>query len=251
MKPTILASELKNLLLCLAFLLTACTTITSEEAAVAAGVPTTPPTPTHTAATPTPGPPPPRAERIPIEVTYFTPSQTEGPYYPVNKPADRDNDLVELEGAAGLPQGDILEFGGTLYDGAGMPVAGAIIEIWQTDNNGIYLHPHDPQTSRRDRNFQAYGEAMTAEDGRYRFRTIVPGPYEPRPRHIHVKVKRNTQELLTTQFYFDNDAALASNSIFARAQGDQLALLMAVTPGTDSSGNPILRGERDIILRSQ
>lgn len=235
----------KNLLLCLAFLLTACTTITSEEAAVAVVVPTTPPTPTHTAATHTPGPPP------PIEVTYVTPSQTEGPYYPVNKPADRDNDLVELEGAAGLPEGDILEFGGTLYDGAGMPVAGAIIEIWQTDNNGIYLHPQDPQTSRRDRNFQSYGEAMTAEDGRYRFRTIVPGHYEPRPRHIHVKVKRNNQELLTTQFYFDNDAALASNSIFARAQGDQLALIMAVTPGTDSSGNPILRGERDIILRSQ
>lgn len=185
----------------------------------------------------------------PMEVTYFTPSQGEGPYYTVEKPADRDNDLVVLTGAAGTPVGEILDFGGRLYDGAGMPVAGAAIEIWQTDSNGVYLHPNDSGTSRRDVNFQFYGEAVTGEDGRYSFRTLYPGHYEPRPRHIHVKIKVDGQEMLTTQFYFDNDPALATDSLFANARGDQLALIMAVVEGNDASGHPVLLGTRDVVLR--
>ena len=127
-------------------------------------------------------------EVFPITVTYFTPAQTEGPYYPVAKPADRDNDLLVLEGADGRPDGDVLEFGGSLFDSSGMPVSGAVIEIWQTDDNGVYLHPGDAGSSRRDVNFQSYGEAVTTEEGSYSFRTIMPGNYPPRPRHIHVKV---------------------------------------------------------------
>lgn len=65
-----------------------------------------------------------------ITVTYVTPSQTEGPYYPVDKPEDRDNDLTVVPGASGAPAGQILEFSGRLYDAAGTPVENAIIEIW-------------------------------------------------------------------------------------------------------------------------
>ena len=176
----------------------------------------------------------------PIAVTYFTPSQQEGPYYPVDKPADRDNDLVDLAGAAGLPGGDVLEFGGKVYDSTGLPVEGIVIEIWQTDSAGVYLHPNDPSTAQRDPNFQFYGEAVTAADGSYSFRTILPGLYEPRPRHIHVKVRLDGEELLTTQFYFAGEIDL---------QGDDAAMLIAAEPGLDTAGSPILLGERDIILK--
>ena len=184
----------------------------------------------------------------PIEVTYFTPSQAEGPYYPVEKLADRDNDLVMLAGAAGIPAGDIIEFTGSLYDATGRPVAGAIIEIWQTDSNGIYLHPGDPSTARRDMNFQFYGESPTGVDGSYNFRTILPGQYEPRPRHIHVKVKLNGEELLTTQFYFASDDSRLADSLFAGAGTQAEAMIMSVTEGVDDAGSPILVGQRDIIL---
>ena len=100
-------------------------------------------------------------------------------------------------------------------------------------------------------NFQSYGEAVTADDGSYHFRTIVPGHYEPRPRHIHVKIKLNGQEQLTTQFYFDNDPTLASDSIFAGASEEQEAMIMQVDEGVDAAGNPALLGKRDIILRRQ
>ena len=175
----------------------------------------------------------------PITVTYFTPAQQEGPYYTVNKPEDRDNDLVNFAGANGLPNGQILEFDGIVYDADGFPIEGITIEIWQTDNSGAYLHPNDPATDSRDRNFQFYGEAITDEMGYYKFRTILPGLYEPRPRHIHVKVKLDGQELLTTQFYFAGEIDL---------QGDEAAMLIATVPSEDAEGNSILVGERDIIL---
>ncbi len=177
----------------------------------------------------------------PIEVTYFTPSQQEGPYYTVDKPQDRDNDLVTFEGAAGPPAGQVIEFGGRVYDANGLPVEGITIEIWQTDDSGVYLHPGDPSTGLRDPNFQFYGEAVTAADGSYRFRTILPGLYEPRPRHIHVKVKLDGRELLTTQFYFAGEIDL---------RGNDAAMLIDLQPAQDPQGSPILVGERDIILNA-
>ena len=63
-------------------------------------------------------------QEFPITVDYFTPTQTEGPFYPVQKPEDRDNDLFILEGAADRPSGEIMAFGGSLYDSSGMPVTG-------------------------------------------------------------------------------------------------------------------------------
>ena len=175
----------------------------------------------------------------PIAVTYFTPAQQEGPYYPVTKLDDRDNDLFELAGAEGVPNGQILAFDGTVYDANGMPLEGFTIEIWQTDAAGVYLHPGDPDTDSRDPNFQFYGEAVTDATGHYSFRTLFPGQYEPRPRHIHVKVKLDGQELLTTQFYFAGEIDL---------QGDDAAMLIATEPAQDEAGNEILVGQRDIIL---
>ena len=187
---------------------------------------------------------------FPITVDYFTPSQTEGPFYPVQKPEDRDNDLFVLEGAAGRPSGEIVAFGGSLYDSSGMPVTGAVIEIWQTDDSGIYLHPGDANRSQRDVNFQSYGEALTGEKGGYSFRTIMPGGYDPRPRHIHVKVQMDGRELLTTQFYFSNDSEASLDRIFAGAGEEVSALIMELEEGFDADGNPALIGTRDIILRT-
>ncbi len=186
---------------------------------------------------------------FPIDVDYYTPAQTEGPFYPVRKPEDRDSDLFVVDGAAGRPGGDILEFGGRLYDSTGMPVKGAVIEIWQTDVNGVYMHPGDSGSSRRDVNFQSYGESVTGDDGFYHFRTVMPGGYEPRPLHIHVKVRRAGKELLTTQFYFSNDSERTSDSIYAGAGAEVSALIMEVEEGVDFEGNPALIGRRDIILR--
>lgn len=182
------------------------------------------------------------------EVDYFTPPQGEGPYYPVDKPVDRDSDLTVLEGANGRPDGQIVEFSGTVYDGDGKPAPGMVIEIWQTDSSGVYLHPGDPGTDSRDPNFQFYGESETDAQGGYSFRTILPGHYEPRPRHIHVKVKFEGRELLTTQFYFEGDPELADEAMFNQVEGDGRHLVITLVEETDEKGSPVLIGQRDIVL---
>jgi protocatechuate 3,4-dioxygenase beta subunit len=178
----------------------------------------------------------------PVEITYFTPPQQEGPYYPVEKPDERDNDLVEVAGAAATPAGEVLLLSGVLYNAGGLPVEGATIEIWQTDSNGIYRHPGDPGTANRDPNFQFYGEAQTGSDGVYSFRTIIPGRYEPRPRHIHVKVRLAGEEVLTTQFYFENEVTFS---------GPEANLLIKMAQAEDDAGNPIWVGERDVVLNRE
>ena len=219
----------------------------------AAAKPTT--TPQPETATPAPTKTKPTTEEPvaviePIEVTYFTPAQGEGPYYPVEKLADRDSDLTVLAGAAGSPAGEIVEFGGKVYDANGLPIEGLTVEIWQTDAQGIYLHPGDPQTAQRDPNFQFYGESVTTTDGSYSFRTILPGQYEPRPRHIHLKVKNGQQELLTSQIYFVGDASLETDGLFLSSGNESVHLVIELTAGQDVSGNPVLVGQHDIILNA-
>jgi protocatechuate 3,4-dioxygenase beta subunit len=186
----------------------------------------------------------------PIEVTYFTPAQQEGPYYTIDKPADRDSDLTVLAGAAGPPAGEVLEFTGKVYNASGMPLSGLTVEIWQTDVNGAYLHPNDPTTAQRDRNFQFYGESVTGADGSYGFRTIMPGLYEPRPRHIHYKVKNGVEELFTSQIYFRSGPSLEAAGVVLDSGNSNEYLVMTVETGQDADGRPVLAGEYNIILKT-
>lgn len=102
-------------------------------------------------------------------------------------------------------EGELLIITGRILDVTGSPVPDARIEFWQTDTGGSYDHPGDSTTDSRDLGFQFYGSSSVDQDGTYLFRTILPGQYEPRPRHIHVKVFQAEQEVLTTQFYFAED----------------------------------------------
>ncbi|MBL6980896.1 MAG: hypothetical protein ISR58_06865 [Anaerolineales bacterium] len=183
-----------------------------------------------------------------FEVTYFTPAQGEGPYFPLEIPKDHDNDLTNIEGVEGFPNGEVIEFSGIVYDANGTPIPEVLIEIWQTDSNGVYLHPGDPGTCQRDPNFQFYGEVVTNENGGYSFRTILPGRYEPRPRHIHVKIKYQSEVLLTTQFYFEGDAELEDEAMFTQVGGEGQHLIISLEEGSDADGNLIWIGQRNIVL---
>lgn len=122
--------------------------------------------------------------------------------------------------------GDVLVLYGQVLDVNAVPLSNAIVEIWQTDANGIYDHPRDPTTGGRDISFQFYGMTATDASGWYAFRTIVPGQYEPRPRHIHYKVKQSGNTLLTSQFYFSEDIAQVQREGMFEAVGDSGDLLL-------------------------
>lgn len=151
-----------------------------------------------------------------------TPSQTEGPYYPVALPADTDGDLLR-NGTARYAKGQAAWITGTVTDTRGTPLAGGVVEIWQCDQDGHYHHPGDG--GRADPAFQGFGQVTLGKDGRYRFRTLKPAPYSGRTPHIHVKVKLDRQELLTTQFYVQGDPGNARDFLWRRLSADGQAAL--------------------------
>jgi len=76
-----------------------------------------------------------------------------------------------------------------------------LVEIWQVDNAGAYLHEGTSNKEKRDKNFQGFGRFMTGTTGEYYFRTIKPVPYPGRTPHIHFAVKMKGREKWTTQCY--------------------------------------------------
>src|SRR5262249_38256335 len=81
------------------------------------------------------------------------------------------------------------------------PIRDAVVEIWQVDGHGVYIHSRSADDPHRDRNFQGFGRFITGKSGEYYFRTVKPVPYPGRTPPIHFKVKRGGKELLTTQCY--------------------------------------------------
>jgi protocatechuate 3,4-dioxygenase, beta subunit len=72
-----------------------------------------------------------------------TPRQTEGPFYPDKMPPDTDNDLLTINNRSASAAGVVTHLTGRVLDLRGEPVHNAVVEIWQCDNNGKYLHTGD------------------------------------------------------------------------------------------------------------
>lgn len=149
-----------------------------------------------------------------------TPSQTEGPFYPVGFPADSDGDLVQVRGQAARAAGTVLHLQGRVLDASGKPLDGALVEIWQCDSQGLYDHPRQSGRERRDAAFQGYGKVMTDAQSTYRFRTLKPVAYAGRSPHIHLKVSTADGRRLTSQFYLAGDVQNEQDFVYRNAARD-------------------------------
>jgi protocatechuate 3,4-dioxygenase beta subunit len=160
-----------------------------------------------------------------------TPSQTEGPFYPVTLPKDSDYDLLR-NGVQNYTKGQPAWVEGSVTDLQGKSVAGAQVEIWQCDETGHYHHPGD--SGKADPAFQGFGRVTVGPDGLYRFRTIRPAPYSGRTPHIHVKVKLGSRELLTTQLYVAGDSHNERDFLWRSLDPDaRAALTIPFQPASD------------------
>jgi protocatechuate 3,4-dioxygenase, beta subunit len=142
-----------------------------------------------------------------------TPRQTEGPFYPSKMPLDTDNDLLIINDAITPAVGAVTYLSGRILDRRGEPIRGAVVEIWQVDNNGAYLHSGSVNREKRDGNFQGFGRFMTGSTGEYYFRTIKPVAYPGRTPHIHFAVKMKGREKFTTQCYVKGDSGNERDSV--------------------------------------
>ncbi len=125
-----------------------------------------------------------------------SPFGTIGPFFP-SEFSNGTNDLTQ--GAKGQP----IVLTGTVVEEGGKPTFNTIVEIWQPDSNGIFRHPLDPRSAQSDPNFIGWGRARTDEQGRYKFRTILPGAPQGRQPHIDVMILAIglTRRLVTTLFF--------------------------------------------------
>ena len=165
-----------------------------------------------------------------------TPWQGEGPFYPDTIPEDTDNDLVKNGELSVEARGKILILNGILVDIDSHPVNGVSIEIWQTDNNGVYLHSGSFARDIMDKQFQGFGRTKTDRNGRFFFRTLVPTEYPGRTPHIHMKLWREGKNILTTQLYIHNHHQNKKDFLFQRMSlTEQRINSMKLIPATNKN----------------
>ncbi len=161
-----------------------------------------------------------RAPAQPLVYLPHTLSEITGPVFGP-EPADlKATDLTKQ--GHGDPLGKRIIVSGRVLDENGRPLRGALVEIWQANSAGRYLHRNDQHNAPLDPNFIGEGHALTDDQGRYRFVTIRPGEYPWgnhynawRPAHIHFSVFGPAfVTRLVTQMYFPGDALLPYDPIF-------------------------------------
>ncbi|HEV2963096.1 MAG TPA: protocatechuate 3,4-dioxygenase subunit alpha [Candidatus Angelobacter sp.] len=157
-----------------------------------------------------------------------TPSQTVGPFFHLGFAATFDGTIASPDA-----KGERLRMICRVFDGDGVPVPDAMIELWQANAEGKYPHPDDLQAKSFDPGFRGFGRLATSEDGSCIFETIKPGRV-PGDRgtlqapHINVSVfARGILKRLATRIYFSGDPANHEDFVLALAPADRRDTLMA------------------------
>jgi protocatechuate 3,4-dioxygenase, beta subunit len=182
------------------------------------------------------------------EALELTPKQTEGPFYPDRLPLDTDNDLIIVNDGITPAVGEVTHLTGRLLDSSGNPLRGAVVEIWQVDGNGVYLHTAD-RNAKRDANFQGFGRFLTGSSGEYYFRTVKPVPYPGRTPHIHFKIKQPGDREFTTQCYIKGHPQNERDGVYRNIRGAKVRESVSIdfAPLKDSKAGE-LAAQFDIVL---
>jgi protocatechuate 3,4-dioxygenase beta subunit len=139
-----------------------------------------------------------------------------------------DADLTRNAGTGGEALGQRITVTGRVLDDSGAPVPRTLVEIWQANSAGRYIHKHDQWPGPLDPNFLGIGRCFTDATGIYRFLTIRPGAYPWgnhdnawRPAHIHFSILGPSYaSRLVTQMYFAGDPLLPLDPIFSAVPSD-------------------------------
>jgi len=162
----------------------------------------------------------------PIRIPH-TPSELSGPVYGHSEIGDTDNDLTRQ--SPGEPIGERILVAGRVVDEDGRPIPHTLVELWQANAAGRYLHHLDNHPAPIDPNFTGAGRALTDAEGNYRFVTIKPGAY---PWGNHANAWRAAHShfslfgpcfitRLVTQMYFPNDPLMAHDPILQSVRDER------------------------------
>ena len=145
--------------------------------------------------------------------------------------------------------GQVTYLSGRILDAGGAPIRNALVEIWQCDHSGAYLHSGSSNGDRRDKNFQGFGRFSTGSTGEYLFRTIKPVSYPGRCPHVHFAVKIKGRETWTTQCYIKDEPANEKDGIWRsiRYEKQRAALTVDFAPLKDAKAGE-LAARFDIVM---
>jgi protocatechuate 3,4-dioxygenase beta subunit len=168
-----------------------------------------------------------RAPKDPLVLVPRSLSELTGPVHGGVEVGENDADLTKQH--AGEPLGERIVVSGRVLDADGKPLRGQLVEVWQANAAGRYMHEVDTHDAPLDPNFSGGGRCLTDEDGWYRFVTVKPGAYpwrnHPnawRPNHIHFSLfGRAFTDRLVTQMYFPGDPLFEFDPIFNSIRDEQ------------------------------
>ncbi|MCW7540249.1 protocatechuate 3,4-dioxygenase subunit beta [Aquabacterium sp. A7-Y] len=198
-----------------------------------------------------------RGPRLPLQPVPERLCQLRAPVYGPEVIGALDHDLTRNAARNGPPLGERIIVTGRVLDERGRPVRQALVEVWQANAAGRYVHKADQHDAPLDPNFLGAGRCVTDADGRYRFLTLTPGAYPWgnhrnawRPRHIHFSLfGEHFGSRLVTQMYFPGDPLLALDPIFqGTPAGARERLVSRFKPDLAEPG-VALGYEFDIVLR--
>jgi len=198
-----------------------------------------------------------RAPHLPLIDVPLTRSELTGPGPALSAVTPEDADLTRNAGTGGEAIGQRIIVTGRVVDETGAPLPRTLIEIWQANAAGRYLHTRDGWPAPLDPNFLGIGRCLTGDDGAYRFLSIRPGAYpwrnHPnawRPAHIHVSLfGRSLVSRLVTQFYFPDDPLLPLDPILGAVPEGARARLIAAYDHDVTQPEWALGYRFDIVLR--
>ena len=154
-----------------------------------------------------------------------------GPFYPIQRPAESDADMVWLKGHKVRALGDVIEIEGRVTDLRGNPISGARLDIWQANAAGRYAHSADISKAALDPNFQGFAAIASDSKGRWRVTTIKPAGYDSpignRPPHIHFDIRGRTHRNVA-QLYFPEDSDANARDLLYKHLGKDAASSLAV-----------------------
>ena len=162
-------------------------------------------------------------------------ARLQAPVYGTDQFGPLDHDLTKNAVKNGAPIGERIIVTGRVSDEDGRPVKRTLVEVWQANAAGRYVHKVDQHNAPLDPNFLGAGRCMTDDDGRYTFKTIKPGAYpwgnHPnawRPQHIHFSLFGDYfASRLVTQMYFPGDPLFAYDPMYQGVPAHARELMVA------------------------
>jgi protocatechuate 3,4-dioxygenase, beta subunit len=198
-----------------------------------------------------------RAPQKPLIVAPHTLSELTGPVYGHELVQPGDNDLTKQHQSE--PLGERIIVHGRVLDEDGRGIPNSLVEIWQANAAGRYVHVVDQHPAPLDPNFTGSGRVVTDDEGRYQFLTIKPGAYPWgnhdnawRPAHIHLSLFGHAfASRLVTQMYFPNDPLIPFDPIYDSVPKESRERLISSFDMENTVPNWALAYRFDLVLRGR